>query len=257
MMFLIFICVVVVLLILRNRKEGMSEDTPCKTDYDCNPDAVVWKGEHGRNICRADGICHCKTGSGVRCEMGPTNYKNPMDMTPDERRRFMSDYHDDMTITDYRSWLLLFRRDRGRLPYVHLQNLEKLEHDKDIEMPSRIYDVLDVTGLGKQPYIIADPADYFKHKYVGTKYLRKQDDSLLAHEKKLLAALQKPQMVISSRELTALDKQQNGWLPANLKEYRDTMPPEDVAIPNKVAKEKVDAYAVDYFLRPRVSTGDI
>lgn len=256
MMFIIFICVMILcMIVVGSRKEGLYT-TSCTTDYDCNPNSL-WKEEHGRNICRSNGTCHCKTGSGDRCEIGPMNYKNPMDMTSDERRRFMSDYHDDMTITDYNNWLLLFRSDRGKLPYVHLQNLEKLERGGDIEMPSRIYDVLDVTGLGKQPYVIADPSDYFKNKYTGTKYLRKHDDTLLAHEKKLLDALQKPQLVISSRELTALDKQQYGWLPSNLTDYRDTIPPEDVTIPSDIAKEKVDAYAVDYFLRPRVSTGDI
>lgn len=254
------LCIIIAWIIityLKNRfSEGFENGTKCSTDYDCNPDSI-WKEEHGRNICRSDGTCHCKTGSGDRCEMGPMNYKNPMDMTSDERRKFMSDYKDDMTIVDYKNWLMLFRRDRGRLPYVHLRNLEKLERGEKMDMPSREYDVLDVTGLGKQPYIVADPSDYFKNKYTGTKYLRKQDDTLLDFEKKLLVALQKPQLVLSSRELTALDKEKYGWLPSNLMDYRDTMPPQDVAIDSASAMEKVDAYAVDYFLRPRASTGDI
>ena len=243
-------------------KEGMSEDTQhvqpkCKTDADCN--SIVWDPDnHTENICKSDGTCHCKTGRGTFCQIGPTNYKNPMDMTKEERDLFRSRYRTNMTLADYYNWLFLFRDDIGRLPYIHQQNLKKLERGERVEIPKEIDQDLEVTHLSKYPYTTAEPEDYFSGKYVGIKYLREDNRNILEKEKKLLETLQKPQLLPMSKELTNIDKAKNGWLPANISDYKDTMPPEDVLLPNgQIVREKVDAHALDYFIRGSVATGDL
>lgn len=250
-----------------NEKEGLDTNTnsstvpKCKTDDDCN--SIVWDPSQQKNICKSDGTCHCRTGRGTFCQIGPTNYKNPMDMTPKEILDFKSRYRNDMTMADYHNWLYLFRSEIGRLPYIHQQNLKKIERGERIEMPKEIDVDLEVTNLSKYPYTTAEPEDYFAGKYEGVKYLRDDKDRMmLEREKKLLEILQKPQMLPLSSDLTSIDKAKFGWLPSNISDYKDTTPPEDVLLPlseysGSDIRTKVDAHALNYFIRPNVATGDL
>jgi len=194
------------------------------------------------------------------------NYPDPAFMSVSEKIQYMSNYRDDFTLLDYRDWLLLFKNDQARLPYIHLRNLQKLERGLAIEVPRKLDMNMDVTGLTKQPYVFAEPADYFKSKNIGVKYLRQDGRNLLKREKMLLERLQKPQVLPRGNDLTRLNSEQGGFLPSNVSEYRDTMVPDvllwkggldTTAKRSKFLNQKVDAYELNYFVRPAAYTGDV
>jgi hypothetical protein len=102
----------------------------CKSDKDCN----LFYGE-GKNVCKSDNKCRCEVGSGELCQYGPTNYKDPKDMTEKERTVFknMSNY-DNFTIQDYKNWLSLYKKEYYLLSDEHLINLRKVMRGEPIRL---------------------------------------------------------------------------------------------------------------------------
>jgi hypothetical protein len=94
----------------------------CENDNDCN----LFYGD-GKNTCKSNKQCRCEVGSGVLCQYGPTNYKDPKDMTTKEKTIFknLSNY-DNFTIQDYKNWLSLYKKDYYLLSDEHLINLRKV-----------------------------------------------------------------------------------------------------------------------------------
>ena len=93
----------------------------CDSDKDCN----LFYGD-GKNTCKSNHQCRCEVGAGKLCQLGPTNYKDPKDMTEKEKTIFknLSNY-DNFTIQDYKNWLGLYKRDYYLLSDEHLINLRK------------------------------------------------------------------------------------------------------------------------------------
>jgi len=72
------------------------------------------------------------------CQYGQTNYLNPMELDPINRRLYQYNYFQNMTLQDYINWLWLYEKEPEKLCYEHNRNLKKL---------------LDDTGLIYQPGI--------------------------------------------------------------------------------------------------------
>ena len=94
----------------------------CTSDKDCN---VVYG--NGQNKCLADHQCYCAKGSGQFCHYGPTYYKDPKNMTDEQRRKFkLKAKVYKMTVQDYINWLSLFEDEQELLSPRDLLNLQKL-----------------------------------------------------------------------------------------------------------------------------------
>lgn len=191
----------------------------CTKDSDCN---VVNGG--GRNVCKSDGTCHCISGSGTFCQYGPTNFRDPVDMTPEERERFKSKYRNNMTLQDYKNWLLLYKGEIENLREYHRRNLLKL-------LRGGVLSEADIPAVRLKPPTSA--ADYFQKMYKGGKisvHFPDNDSPLVG---------------------------------SNYNKYTDFVPPENTAsswITGVVDlyKEagKDDAKAIDYYLRPETTIGE-
>lgn len=109
----------------QNKKEEVKQNNiqiGCSSDNDCN----IING-NGQNKCKSNNQCYCVSGSGVFCQNGPTNYKDPKDMTVDEIKQFKSiRNYNQMTIQDYKNWLQLYKDSFYELPDNHLKNLKKI-----------------------------------------------------------------------------------------------------------------------------------
>jgi hypothetical protein len=103
-------------------KEKYTTVVGCEKDSDCN----IFYGD-GKNTCKSNKQCRCEVGAGVLCQLGPTNYKDPKDMTTKEKTIFknLSNY-DNFTIQDYKNWLGLYKKDYYLLSDEHLINLRKV-----------------------------------------------------------------------------------------------------------------------------------
>jgi len=94
----------------------------CEKDADCN----LFYGD-GKNTCKSNKQCRCEEGAGVLCQMGPTNFKDPKDMTKKEKTIFKNtSNYDNFTIQDYKNWLQLYNKDYYLLSDEHLINLRKV-----------------------------------------------------------------------------------------------------------------------------------
>lgn len=96
----------------------------CQSDQDCN---IVYG--QGQNKCLVNNQCYCLNGSGIFCHYGPTYYKDPKDMTPEQLQKFKTKAKfDHMTVQDYVNWLYLHNNesDLENLTLRHLINLRKL-----------------------------------------------------------------------------------------------------------------------------------
>jgi len=60
------------------------------------------------------------------CQYGQTNYLNPQELDPINRRLYQYNYFPNMTLQDYINWLWLYREESGKLCYEHYRNLAKL-----------------------------------------------------------------------------------------------------------------------------------
>ncbi len=116
-------------------KQLVSKEVPktvvgCEKDSDCN----IFYGD-GKNTCKSNKQCRCEVGAGVLCQFGPTNYKDPKDMTEKEKTIFknLSNY-DNFTIQDYKNWLKMYKKDYYLLSDEHLINLRKILRGEPIQL---------------------------------------------------------------------------------------------------------------------------
>lgn len=192
----------------------------CRTDADCN----VVHGD-GKNVCKADGTCSCVGGgSGLFCHYGPVNYRDPRDMTPQERARFKARFRSDFTLQDYKNWLLLYRSDPENLRQHHRANLRTLLKGGQLSPK-------DVPKVRIRPP--TDAAEYFQKMYSG-----------------MNIAVQFPDG----------DSPYTG---ANYNEYDEFVPPENMPstwitgiVDAYKDQGKDDAKALDWYVRPNVTVGE-
>jgi hypothetical protein len=111
-------------------KEKYKTVVGCEKDSDCN----IFYGD-GKNTCKSNKQCRCEIGAGVLCQLGPTTYKDPKDMTPKEKTIFknLSNY-DNFTVQDYKNWLGLYKKDYYLLSDEHLINLRKVLRGEPISL---------------------------------------------------------------------------------------------------------------------------
>lgn len=101
----------------------------CNTDQDCN---ALNHGNGMKNVCGSDHSCKCLTGGGAFC-LDPANYRDPAEMTSEERERFkMQNDLSNFTRLDYIRWLTLYMQTPNLLSDDHLVNLQKLNKGMDI-----------------------------------------------------------------------------------------------------------------------------
>ena len=189
----------------------------CAKDSDCN--GVYGDG---KNVCKSDGSCHCVSGSGTFCHLGPTNYRDPKDMTPDDRERFKAKFRNNMTLQDYKNWLFLYKDEIENLRQHHRRNLLKLLRGG--QLTER-----DVPSVQLKPP--TDAADYFQKMYKGGKisvHFPDNDSPLVG---------------------------------ANFNQYTDFIAPENTAsswitgVVDLYKETKDDAKALDWSVRPDTSSG--
>lgn len=102
----------------------------CNTNEDCN---IIYG--KGKNQC-VGGKCKCTEGTGAFCHKRPNYYKDPTEMTPAQVIKFKKNAKlENMTIGDYKNWLMLFKYDQESLPRYHLRNFQRLM------MGQPIYDI--------------------------------------------------------------------------------------------------------------------
>lgn len=190
----------------------------CTTDADCNN---VY-GD-GKNVCKSNGTCHCVSGSGVFCNLGPTVYKDPKDMIPEERERFKLKFRSNMTLQDYKNWLMLYKDEIENLRQRHRRNLLKLMRGGQLNLK-------DIPSIRLKPP--TEASDYFQKLYKGSKISVHFPDN------------------------------GSPLVGSNYNDYNDFVPPENTAsswITGTVDlfKEagKDDAKALDYHIRPDTRTG--
>ncbi len=189
----------------------------CSNDSDCN--GVYGDG---KNVCKSDGSCHCVSGSGTFCHLGPTNYKDPKDMTPEDRERFKSKYRSNMSLQDYKNWLFLYKGDIENLRQHHRRNLLKLLRGGQLNER-------DIPSIQIKPP--TDASDYFQKMYKGGKisvHFPDNDSPLVG---------------------------------ANFNQYNDFISPENTAsswitgVVDLYKETKDDAKALDWNVRPDTSSG--
>jgi hypothetical protein len=189
----------------------------CTKDADCN----VVNGD-GKNICKSDGTCSCiGGGSGLFCHYGPVNYRDPKDMSESERRRFKSKYRGNMTLQDYKNWLMLYKDDPENLRERHQQNFRVLMQGGQLTMK-------DVPALAIQAP--TDAADYFQQMY--------KDGNIAV----------------------IFPENEGPYVGANYGKFDSFEPPEYVSnsitgVVNAYKPGKDNAFAADWFMRPPVTSG--
>jgi hypothetical protein len=206
-----------------NNKETTKVTTneiKCSKDSDCN----VVNG-NGLNVCKQDGTCHCLAGSGLFCHYGPTNYKDPKDMTASELERFKYKFRNNFTLQDYKNWLILYKEDPHHLRMHHRENLKILLRGGQITDK-------DIPQVRIKPPM--DASDYFQKMYEGGKI------SVHFPEESSTGAM----------------------VGANYNKFSDFIPPEEaentwitgmVDMYNQPSKD--DAKALNFYLRPDVTVG--
>ena len=193
----------------------------CQTDDDCNQ---VWG--NGENICKSNNKCHCVTGSGAFCHKGPTLFKNPKAMKPEERSKFREKWRGG-TVQDYMNWLRLWRGELHLLEEPHARNYRKLMSRGRLEttdMPKRT--------MNPPPY---SKSDYFRQVYKDGKFLLERAPYI---------------------EKGTRNHSLGPYRGYNYGDYNGFIPPEGVEFDVVTdIPEKRDPFELNYFLRPRVTTG--
>lgn len=190
----------------------------CTKDADCN----IVNGD-GKNVCKSDGTCSCiGGGSGQFCHYGPVNYRDPKDMNEAERRRFKSQYRTDMTLQDYKNWLMLYREDPDDLRAEHRNNLRVLLQGGQLNMK-------DIPAISvKAP---TDAADYFQQMY--------KDGNVAV----------------------IFPENEGPYVGANYGQFDGFEPPEYVSnaitgvVNAHTSNTKDNAFATDWYMRPIVTVG--
>lgn len=72
------------------------------------------------------------------CQYGKTNYLNPMELDPVNRRLYQYNYFQNMTLQDYINWLWLYEKEPEKLCYEHNRNLAKLLEGKTLTYQSGV-----------------------------------------------------------------------------------------------------------------------
>lgn len=72
------------------------------------------------------------------CTYGKTNYINPSELDPINRRLFQYNYFPNMTLQDYINWLWLYKNESEKLCYEHFRNLEKLKNGQQLRYQKNI-----------------------------------------------------------------------------------------------------------------------
>jgi len=200
--------------------DAQNSNIGCQQDSDCN----IVNGD-GKNICKRNGKCYCLSGSGLFCQYGPTNYKDPKDMTPDELAVFKAKYRNNFTLQDYKNWLLLYRADAQHLRYNHRENLKILLRGG--QLTDR-----DLPNVSIKPPM--DAASYFQKMYEGGKV------SVHFPEESATGAM----------------------LGYNYNKFSDFIPPEETentwitgVVDMYRQPQKDDAKALNYYLRPDTTVG--
>lgn len=196
----------------------------CNVDNDCN--LVNGGGENGnKNVCKSDGTCHCVSGSGTFCQFGPTNYKDPKDMTEHERKIFKYQFRNNFTLQDYKNWLMLYVNDAQHLRENHRDNLAKLLRGETLF-------VKDIPNIRIKPSM--DAADYFSKMYEGGKI-----------------SVHFPE-----------EGETGAMLPYNYGKYSEFISPERAAktwitgiVDLYQRPQKDDAKELNFYLRPEVTVG--
>jgi len=67
------------------------------------------------------------------CTYGVTNYLNPQQIDPINRRLYQHNYFPNMTLQDYINWLWLYEKESEKLCYEHYRNLEKIKNGKSLK----------------------------------------------------------------------------------------------------------------------------
>lgn len=60
------------------------------------------------------------------CHYGQTNYMNPGELDPINRRLYQYNYYPNMTLQDYINWLWLYEKEPEKLCYEHNRNLTRV-----------------------------------------------------------------------------------------------------------------------------------
>jgi hypothetical protein len=192
----------------------------CTKDSDCNV-----TNNNGKNVCKSDGSCYCLSGSGLFCQYGPTNYKDPKDMTESERKIFKYKYRNDFTLQDYKNWLMLYKDDPQHLRHNHRENLKILLRGGQLTEK-------DLPNIRIKPPM--DPADYFQKMYQGGKI------SVHFPEESATGAML-GYNYNNYDEFIPPEKQDQTWVTGIVDLYRQP--------------HKDDAKALNSYLRPEVTVG--
>lgn len=170
--------------------------------------------------------CMVKSNQYSMCHYGPTNYKDPLDMTDKERKQYMKKYRKNMTLQDYINWLLLFRDNPYCLNEVHFKNLKTVVRGGKL--------TLDDMPLVRLP-APTNASSYFSKMYSNG-----------------LIKIDYPD-----------DSETGPMIPANYTKYTEFIPPEYIdkawVTLNDVdlyKPDKVDAQALNYYIRPLATTGE-
>jgi hypothetical protein len=192
----------------------------CTKDSDCN---VVNGG--GQNVCKIDGTCSCVAGgSGLFCHYGPVNYRDPKDMSQSERTRFKSKYRNNMTLQDYKNWLMLYKENPAELNEEHRKNLMTLIRGGQVTTK-------DIPAVRVRAPTNA--ADYFQRMYKNANISVNFPDN------------------------------DGPYVGSNYGQYDSFVPPDNqsgsnaiTGIVNVYQEGKDDARAVDWYMRPPVTVGE-
>ena len=102
---------------------------------------------------------HKHNGTSARCQYGVTNYADPVQMSPLDKKIFRNNYPPNMTMQDYINWLYTYVGLEDQLSYDHLKNLEKLKRGKRL---------IEKKGICPPPVMYKSPnkaKDYFEKMY--------------------------------------------------------------------------------------------
>lgn len=104
----------------------------CNSDRDCN--ALNQSPGGNKNVCKLDHTCSCESGGGPFC-LEPASYKDPNEMTEDQRHRFkMQNDLSNFTKLDYVRWLQLYRDTPKLLSEDHVLNFQKIHRGGDFSL---------------------------------------------------------------------------------------------------------------------------